>query len=63
MKGTIAETTQTLTEKLTLGLSTMLKIMFRPKVSIFVRVWVVSATVPLKITTCCVRNVGSKILF
>ena len=47
MTGTIAETMQTVTKMLTLGLNTMLKIMFRTKVSIFVKVWVVSAIVPL----------------
>ena len=38
MKCTIAETTQTFTKMLTLGLNNMLYIMFRSKVSIFVKV-------------------------
>ena len=44
MKGTIAETTQTFPKMLILGLNNMLSIMFRPKVSIFVWVWVVSVS-------------------
>ena len=47
MKGKIAETTQTFAKMLTLGLNTVYNIMFyRPKVSIFVKVWVVSAILP-----------------
>ena len=47
VKGKIAETTQSFTKMLTLGVKSTLWIMFRPKVSIFVKVWVVSAFLPL----------------
>ena len=43
MKGTNDETTETITKMLTLGLVIIQSIVFRAKVSIFVRVWVVSA--------------------
>ena len=44
MKGTIAETMQSFTNMLTLGLN--ISIVFKPKVCVFVKVWVISAMVP-----------------